>query len=187
MRTLMIPSLALVFCASTAFGEVQTIETPRTIQIIVEMRQAAFQNQAGMQTTSQSTQTQFIVVTEGVEGKIFVGESVPYVTYYQDYLKQEGYLTSSITFRDVGTSLIVRARVIGPGQIEVTLTPEISYLTQDGRGSIAVQRMSTSVIVPEGQPLEIGGNISRSEFDSNFYRGASGQALQIVLTPRTLG
>ncbi len=187
MHKLIILFLALGFGASTAFGEVQTIETPRNIQIVVEMRQAAFQNRPGAQTTSQSTQTQFIVVMEGMEGKIFVGEKVPYVTYYQNYLRQEGYLTSSITFRDVGTSLIVRAKVVGGGQIEVTLTPEISYQTQDGFGSIAVQKMSTSVRVPEGQPLEIGGNISRSEFESNFYRGASGQALQIVLTPTIVG
>ena len=162
-------------------------DTPHNIQIVVEMRQAAFQTQGGYQNTSQSKQTQFIVVSEGVEGKIFLGQKVPYATFYQNYLTREGYLTSQLTFQDVGTSLIVVARIVGDGQIEVTLTPEISYQTQDGHGSIAVQKMSTSVIVPEGQPLEIGGNISNSEFDGNFYRGQSGQALQIVLTPRVVG
>ena len=111
---------------------------------------------------------------------------MPYATFYQNYLMKEGYLTSQLTFQDVGTSLIVVARVVGGGQIEVTLTPEISYQTRDGHGTIAVQRMSTSVIVPDGQPLEIGGSISNSEFDSNFYRGQSGQALQILLTPRVI-
>jgi len=177
------------FCASPVFGEAQTIEIPHNIQIAVETRQAGFQNQAGMQINSQSNQTQFIVVSEGMEGRIFLGESVPYAVYYQNYLTREGYLVNQevgFQFKDVGTSLIVRARVLGEGQIEVTLTPEISYESQDGRRSIVVQRMSTSVIAPAGQSMEIGGNITQSEFSSNFYRNASGQVLQIVLTPRIM-
>ena len=189
MYKLLIPFFALALSVSTASAEEEAPYTPHNIQIVVETRQAGFQNQSGIQASSQSNQTQFIVVSEGLEGKIFLGESVPYAAYYQNYLTREGYLMSqgvAFQFKDVGTSLIVRARVLGGGQIEVTLTPEISYLTQDGRGSIAVQKMSTSVIVPAGQSMEIGGNIAQSEFNSNFYRGVSGQALQIVLTPKII-
>ncbi len=160
-------------------------ESPRNIQITVEMRETQFQRQGYSQRTSRSTQTQFIVVREGAEGRIFIGEQVPFVTYYYNYLTQEGYLASSVTFQNVGTSLIVTARAIGR-EIEVTLTPEISYETQDGRGSIAVRKLSTSVRVPDGQSMEIGGGVSESEFNSNFYRSQSGQALEIVLTPRIL-
>src|SRR3989338_10834690 len=146
LRKHLILFVAVSIFVLAAAVDAQTLETFHNIQIIVEMRQAAYQNQPGSQTTSQSTQTQFIVVTEGVDGRIFIGERVPYTLYYQNYLTQEGYLTGSIIFQDVGTSLIVRARVVGAGQIEVTLTPEISYQSTDGRGSIAVQKMSTSVI-----------------------------------------
>ncbi len=172
-------------CVAPLGAEVQDANYSHNIQIVVDIRQAGFQNQAGMRSVSQATQTQFLVVTEGVEGKIFLGNKVPYVAYYQNFLNQEGYLAGQITFQEVGTSLIVKARVVG-GEIEVTLTPEISYETQDGRGSIAVQRLSTSVRVRQGQSLEIGGNISKSEFENNFYRSESGTALQVVLTPKIL-
>ena len=174
---------------SSAAPAQQPIDTPHNIQILVEMKQAAFQSQGIETVTSQSTQKQFIVVSEGMEGKIFIGERVSYATYFQYFLTKEGYLVgqpAGFTFQDVGTSLIVSARVLGD-QIEVTLTPEISYVTANDRRSIAVQKMSTSVRVPAGQTFEIGGNLSRSEFESNFYRGASGQALQVLLTPKILG
>ncbi len=161
----------------------QTNEAPRNIQIAVEARQAGYESRDGIESRSKSSQTQFIVVTEGLEGRIFVGEKLPYVSYYRDYMRQEGYLTGEVTFLDVGTSLIVTARVYG-SEIEVTLTPEISYETQDGRRSIAIRKMTTSVRVQDGQSVEIGGNVSTSDFDNNFYRSRSGQALQFVLTPK---
>ena len=160
-------------------------EASYNIRILVQIRQASFQSEGISQTTSESTQTQFLVVTEGVEGRIFIGERVPMVSYYYQYLVSEGYLTgAAITMQEVGTSLVARARVLPDGRIEVTLTPEISYLTPEGRGSLAVTKLTTSVIVPPGQSLEIGGRIARNEFESRFYRGASGQELQIILTDR---
>jgi hypothetical protein len=185
-KIVVIGLVSILFALSMPLlGEEQAIETPRNIQIIVEMRQAGYENLDGRERTSRSTQTQFIVVREGAEGRIFIGEKVPYVAYYYDFLTREGYLAGSVAFQDVGTSLIVTARVVGH-EIEVTLTPEISYETQGGHGRIAVQKLSTSVRVPEGQSIEIGGNISKSEFNDNFYRSRSGQTLQIVLTPKIL-
>jgi len=183
-RMVVIGLIAISFALSLPLiGEAQAVEAPRNIQIIVEMRQTGYQTQGAREMTSRSTETQFIVVTEGAQGRIFIGEKVPYLTYYRDFLMKEGYLEASVTFQDVGTSLVVTARVVGR-EIEVTLTPEISYETQGGRGRIAVQKLSTSVRVPEGQSIEIGGNVTQSEFNNNFYRSRSGQALQVVLTPR---
>lgn len=77
MHKLLIPFFALALCASPASGGDEAPYAPHNIQIVVETRQAGFQNQSGAQASSQSSQTQFVVVSEGLEGKIFLGESVP--------------------------------------------------------------------------------------------------------------
>lgn len=160
---------------------------PRMIRIAVQTVQSTSFEDGWTETTSRSSQGQFVVVTEGSEGRIFIGERVSMVSYFYNYLVGEGYLTGVVTFQEVGTSLIARARVVGEDQIEVTLTPEISYLSPGGRGSVAVQRLSTSVVVPNGRSIEIGGQAARNDFESRFYRSASGQSVQFVLTPTVIG
>ncbi|MBI4372399.1 MAG: hypothetical protein HY585_01575, partial [Candidatus Omnitrophica bacterium] len=134
------------------------------------------------QTTRSSNETQMLVVSEGLEGRLFVGRQVPYAIWYRNYLRDEGYLTGEIRFQNVGTSLIVSPRVRG-SLIEVTLTPEVSYETEDGRGSIAVTKLSSTILVPNGQTIEIGAGQQKSEFETNFYTRESGEAVRITLTP----
>lgn len=157
----------------------------RNVRIEVQIRSAALVRQGTYQGTHQSSQTQLLVVSDGLQGRLFIGKRVPNVVWYRDYLKSEGYLVGEIVFREVGTSLIVQPRILG-NQIEVTLTPEISYETNDGRGSIAVKRLSTTVRLYDGESMEVGGGIRRSQFEDQFYRHETGEAVQIVLTPRIM-
>ena len=48
----------------------------------------------------------------------------------------------------------------------------------------AFRDVGTSLIVTA---WAVGGNISNSELDGDFYRGQSGQAPQTVLAPRVVG
>ena len=157
----------------------------RNIQIQVEFKRAGFVTQGSAQQTQETNETQVLVVSDGLEGHLFMGKQLPNVIWYRDYLRNEGYLTGEVVFREVGSNLIVRPRIVGD-QIEVTVTPEISYETKDGSGTVAVKRLSTTVVVPNGQSLEIGAGINNSEFESNFYTRRSGEATRIVLTPRIL-
>lgn len=162
----------------------QPPELRRNVQIEVQMKSAGFTRENEWQSTQhQSNETQMLLVTEGLEGRLFIGSQVPYANWYWNYLKNEGYVTGEITFRNVGTSLVVTPRITG-NQVEVTLTPEVSYETNDGRGTIAVRKLSTTVIVPDGQSIEIGGGAQKTEFENNFYRRETGDAVRIVLTPR---
>lgn len=186
MKPLLPVALSFLFLIVSA-ASAQTYEPRRNVKIEVQIQSAGYtaQNVDPSQSAHQSSQTQILVVMDGLEGRLFIGNQVPYTTWYRDYLQREGYLTEAVVFRNVGASLVVRPRVVGD-QIEVTLTPEISYETQDGRGTIAVTKLSTVVIVPNGETLDIGGSLQKSEFENNFYRRETGEAVQILLTPRIM-
>ena len=156
----------------------------RNVLIEVQMKSAGITRENDWQSLQhQSNSQQTILVMDGLEGRLFIGNQVPYTNWYSNYLKNEGYLTGEITFHNVGTSLVVTPRITG-SQIEVTLTPEISYETNDGRGTIAVHKLSTTVMVSDGQSIEIGAGAQKTEFESNFYRRETGEIVHIILTPR---
>jgi hypothetical protein len=155
------------------------------VKIEVQLKSVGVTQESFYHTVHQSDETQMLLVTEGLEGRLFIGREVPHTTWYRDYLRAEGYLMGEVIFRNVGTSLVVKPRIIG-NQIEVTLTPEVSYETGDGRGTIAVKKLSTTVLVPNGQSIEIGGAVQKSEFENNFYRRETGEAIRVILTPRIL-
>ncbi|HRZ67839.1 MAG TPA: hypothetical protein P5521_06865, partial [Candidatus Omnitrophota bacterium] len=66
---------------------------------------------------------------------------------------------------------------------EITLTPQISYLADRRRGVIDIQKLSTTVIAYDGQPLVIGGLEKDRDFDRHFFTTSSSRSLEIVLTP----
>ena len=163
----------------------QAEERPRNIQIQVEMKTLGSVEQYGVQGLHRSNQTQMLVATEGYEARIFVGKRIPFTTYYRDYLAGEGLIAAEVTLLNVGTSLVVRPRIVGR-MIEVTLTPEISYESKDGKNSIEIAALSTQVMVPDGGSMEIGASLAKTEFENRFYTGETGEALRILLTPRIL-
>ncbi|MBI4358964.1 MAG: hypothetical protein HY584_06655 [Candidatus Omnitrophica bacterium] len=175
---------SLLLVLGSAFG--QSLGSRKNVKIEVQYKSAGYVRSGELyQTSRESNETQMLLVMDGLEGRLFIGKEVPYALWYRDYLRKEGYLTGEIKFRNVGTSLIVRPRVRG-NQIEVTLTPEVSYETQDGSGSIAVTSLSTTVLVPNGQSIEIGAGLQKSEFEHTFYTRETGEAVRIVLVPTIL-
>ena len=157
----------------------------RNVRIEVEFKSMGYTRESLTDVQHHSSEKQMLLVTDGLEGKLFIGRDVPYVTWYQNYLATEGYVPGPIIFRSVGTNLLVKPRILG-NQIEVTLTPEVSYETQDGQGTIAVTKLSTTVLVPDGESIEIGAGLQETEFESNFYRRESGEAVRVILTPRVM-
>jgi len=106
------------------------------------------------------------------------------VDYYASYLVDNGYMeTVGIVFREVGTSLEVTPRIRGRF-IEVSLTPQISYVSDEVTGAIAIQELSTTVLAADGQPVSIGGLIRDREFAGRFFKGKAASHLDITLTPR---
>jgi Bacterial type II and III secretion system protein len=101
----------------------------------------------------------FTIVQDGGESTMLVASQVPYpqVTFYRDYLTGAGYVATSVQFRDVGTSLKVRAAILPGNQVRVRLTPTVSWFSADGSGVIEVNEASTELVVPSGRPVVLGG------------------------------
>jgi hypothetical protein len=98
----------------------------------------------------------FTVVQDGGESTNLVASQVPYpqIAYYRDYL-------TGIAFKDVGTSLKVRATVLPGNQVRVWIAPTLSWFADGRSGVIEVSEASTEVIVTSGRPTVIGGTTQR--------------------------
>jgi hypothetical protein len=162
-------------------------QSRRQIKVILESQQSGTQNQEGLgasgsviirkgnaypsgritggdrQTTVQRSTGIFTLVQDGAESILTVATKVPYnqAAYYYDYAAGAGYIQRQIVFTDVGTSLRVRASVLPDNQIKVLLTPRISYFSIERSGAIDFTEATTELIVPNGQPVSLGGSTTK--------------------------
>lgn len=115
------------------------------------------------QTTVQRTQGIFTLVRDGGESILTVATQVPerQVVFYRDWASGMGVLARDIVFREVGTSLKVSAQILPDNQVLVRLTPRISYFSQERRGVIDFTEAQTELIVPNGQPVSLGGSTTK--------------------------
>src|SRR2546426_10559351 len=93
----------------------------------------------GVDSTQRRTQTStgiFTLVQDGGESTLLVASQLPYpqIAFYRDYLTGAGYVATGVQFKDVGTSLKVRATILGSNQVRVRLTPTISWYSVDTAG-----------------------------------------------------
>ena len=129
---------------------------------------------------------QHIVVTDGLSASIRVGQDVPFVDYYVDYLFDNGYIeTREVAWKEVGTSLKVTPKIRG-GVIEIELTPEISAVIDRKKKIIDVKTLSTTVMAADGQSISIGGLIQDKDFSGMFFKSGKSSSLDIILTPRIM-
>ncbi len=104
----------------------------------------------------------FTVVQDGGTGTMLVAQEIPYpqLAYFYDYAVGKGYAAQGVAWQRVGTALTVRPAVLPDGQIRVRLTPQISYFTPGGGGTIEITEASTELIVPNGRRVQFGGATS---------------------------
>jgi hypothetical protein len=112
------------------------------------------------QTTVQRSSGIFTLVVDGGESIITVATRLPRseIAYYYDHAVGIGAIERRIVFTDVGTSLRVRAATLPDGQIQLRLTPRISYFSANRPGAIDFTEAATELIVPNGQPVSLGGS-----------------------------
>lgn len=186
-------SIVLIFFATAAYGETAPSgELPRNVSIEVEFKEfgkkVARVNILGPYETRRSSEyvKQSLVVSDGMTGTIRVGEDIPYIEYYRRYLFDHGYIeTIETTFREIGTKLVVSPKIRGDF-IEVSLTPQISYLSKGRTEAINVKELTTQVMVADGQSINIGGLIKDQEFKRYFLKTKEASNLNIILTVRIL-
>jgi hypothetical protein len=178
--------LRAVVALGVLFGIVSTghSQSRQQIKVLVESQQSGTQSQEGLQgsggviirrgtvqpsgritagerqTTVQRSTGIFTLVQDGGESILSVATKVPYsqAAYYYNYAAGLGYIQRQIVFTDVGTSLRVNASVIADNQIRVRLTPRISYFSVERSGAIDFTEATTELIVPNGQPVSLGGS-----------------------------
>ena len=91
---------------------------------------------------------------------MIVASEVPYtvLSWFRDYATGQGYAAQGMAWQRVGTTLVVRPTILSDGQIRVRLTPQVSYFSPQGDGSIEFNEAATEVIVPNGRAMRIGGS-----------------------------
>jgi type II secretory pathway component GspD/PulD (secretin) len=139
--------------------------------------------------TASSDVTQILLVASGREGRLRIGESIPYSDWFVDYGLQWGILKKRVLWQDVGASLVVEPMIVGDGpMIRIRLTPELSGLVDGSVYQTRFARVATEVVVQDGQSFQIGGLDKDSDFYSRFLigvdRSGAQQTLNITLTPR---
>ena len=115
------------------------------------------------QTTVKRSSGIFTLVLDGGESILTVASRVPQSqgNYYYNYAIGAGYIERQIVFNDVGTSLRVHAASLADGQIKLRLTPRISYFSVERPGAIDITEAATELIVPNGQPVSLGGSTTK--------------------------
>jgi len=112
------------------------------------------------QTTVQRKSGIFTLVLDGSESILTVATRVPQTdaSYFHNYALGAGYIQRQVIFNDVGTSLRVHATTLADGQIRLRLTPRVSYFSAERPGAIDFTEAATELIVPNGQPVSLGGS-----------------------------
>jgi hypothetical protein len=163
-----------------------TAQTDRLVKVVIEIRQQGTQSRQSVQgrggvviqpgrsprgagglavddtTTTSRSSGVFVLVQDGGQGTMMVGQDIPYpqVVYYHDYATGKGYVAQGVAWQSVGTGLAVRPTVLPNGQIRVRLTPWLNYFTPGGGGTVELVDASTELVVPNGRRVEIGGATS---------------------------
>ncbi len=110
-------------------------------------------------TTLQRSTGIFTLVQDRGESILTVATRVPasQIIFYRDYLTGLGYIARSIVFQEAGTSLRVSAVILPGDQVQLRLTPRISYFSAERSGAIDLTEATTALVVPSGQPVSLGG------------------------------
>jgi len=198
--TVFLAAAALYFIFGTAPQSYP--QSRRQVKVVVESQQSGNQSQTGLgasggviirrgnaypsgritgddrHTTVQRSTGIFTLVQDGAESILTVATKVPYneAAYYYDYAAGAGYIQRQLVFTDVGTSLRVSARILPDNQVKIQLTPRISYFSADRSGAIDFTEATTELIVPNGQPVSLGGTTKIHEITRQIlgYQNTTG-------------
>ncbi|HMO51789.1 MAG TPA: hypothetical protein PKE26_10225 [Kiritimatiellia bacterium] len=156
-------------------------ETRGVISIQPEVRDAL--------TESSGDTRQTLLVASGREGRIRVGEQVPYIDWISDYGWRGGYSQTSLQWQEVGSFLTVIPTIMGDGKtIHIRLIPELRGLVDGNPFRVQFAGLATEVMVQDGVTMTVGGAAKDEAFYSRFLvgmnRSGRQRVLDIEMTPR---
>ena len=157
--------------------EVSTKRKRRSSGVSINLRDQSTQKQRSSES--------FISVTSGNSAYIVAGEDIPYRERWLSLSRRYAHLVDTVVFRRVETGFEVRPVVTGR-IVHLDITPRISYETTEGKeGTIRFTAAQTSISVPLGQWVSIGGTTNKENEVLNALlesgRGERGSSLSILM------
>jgi len=110
---------------------------------------AVSRNNTGRRTLS-------LLVMDGFEGRIVVGENITRVDWFLAYAWGHGLLLPSMTVTSITTGFLVRPRIFGT-EIILDITPFVSYPRAGRPDIVRFQEASTTVSLRDGETVALGG------------------------------
>ena len=113
-----------------------------------------------------------ITTRENIPAQLQVGDQVPIITQTQQATTSAAAtLINSVTYRDTGILLRVTPRVLADNRVELDVAQEVSTVSKTKTSgidspTISQRRLESSLIVPEGTVVALGGLISTNETKS---------------------
>ena len=130
------------------------------------------------QGTSNATSNQYLMVMSGEKGHISIGEQIPYVQPYWNYVNGLGLLPPGVVFQTVSTGFAVEPTVMGEN-IKLRIIPFISYLSPNGPGQIEIIDAASVVMLRRGETITLTSSQSGSQIQQQAFGlilGSSGQS-----------
>lgn len=140
--------------------------------------------------TGRDDQTQFINVLDGQSAFILVGKSIPEVEQFLALAADHLTLIQNVQYRDVTTGFEVLPHVRGD-EAELTITPRLSFLTNQGAQVVNFHELSTRTRVKLGEWIDLGGatqshdKISRAILRSWRTRSAEEWTVRVMVEDTT--
>ena len=115
----------------------------------------------------QGTTESFISVMSGSFSYIWVGRDIPFSEQWVYLSRRYARVVENVSFQRVETGFEVRPVITG-NSVHLEIVPRISSLEEGERGVVRLTEASTTVTVPKGQWVSIGGS---SEQSNEVIRG----------------
>lgn len=109
----------------------------------------------------QGTTESFISVMSGSFAYIWVGRDIPFSEQWVYLSRRYARVVENVSFQRVETGFDVRPVITG-SNVHVEIVPRISSLDEGERGVVRLTEASTTMTVPKGQWVSIGGTSEQS-------------------------
>jgi hypothetical protein len=118
-----------------------------------------------------STTTRELLVLSGGSASFITGRSVPVRGAVLTYLSDHGVIVQGVVFREVMTGFVFSPTILGK-EVQIRITPVMSYFTDEGNGSVLFYEAATTVTAAPGQTVIITQNdTDQGKFVGNIFSG----------------
>jgi type II secretory pathway component GspD/PulD (secretin) len=135
-------------------------------------------------TTARENLDQTLVVMDGGQGVIRIGESIPVVQPFLALVGDRLPVAVGVEFYDVTTGFAVAPRLHGD-TVQLAIAPRLSFRSSRGLQVIDVRELSTTVALRRGEWLDLGGAVeSTNDLNRQIFathRSARHEATRILV------